>query len=283
MSSFALYFFICGTLSYFLIDNQVLYLKNELFCNMIWQHTPKTIFFIILFIGLYSLKFAMLFVYKKRNNIKGKDNFVIGINTIYYLLLSCISIVFILVLFRINVREFFTSISILAAAIAIVAKDYISNAINGMILMFNNQISIDDYIQIGDQKGKISHITLLNLQIINENDDLIFIPNNMVLSNEIINYTKGSSLKTSVEFTTDTKYISSIDALEKYLIENVVKLNEYADVESFRLRIVSVKSTAIKLKAEGKLNSKERKHERLFRRQIINAWIQYINQQKKAV
>lgn len=225
----------------------------------------------------------MLFVYKKRNNIKGKDNFVIGVNTIYYLLLSCLSLVFVLVLFKINVREFFTSVSILAAAIAIVAKDYISNAINGMILMFNNQISINDYIQIGDQKGKISHISLLNLQIINENDDLIFIPNNMVLSNEIINYTKGSSLKTSVEFTTDTKYIASIDELEKYLIENVVKRNEFADEESFRLRIISVKSTAIKLKAEGKLSSKERKHERLFRRQIINAWILYINQQKKTV
>lgn len=225
----------------------------------------------------------MLFVYKKRNNIKGKDNFVIGVNTIYYLLLSAIGIIFILVLFHINVREFFTSVSILAAAIAILAKDYISNAINGMILMFNNQISINDYIQIGDQKGKISHISLLNVQLVNENDDLIFIPNNMVLSNEIINYTKGSSLKTSVEFSTDTKYIASIDELEKYLIENVVKLNEYADVESFRLRIISVKSTSIKLKAEGKLNSKERKHERLFRRQIINAWIQYINQHKKAV
>ena len=35
----------------FLIDNQVLYPKNELFCIMIWQHTPKTIFFIL---GVYQ-------------------------------------------------------------------------------------------------------------------------------------------------------------------------------------------------------------------------------------
>ncbi|MDI1233057.1 MAG: mechanosensitive ion channel [bacterium] len=250
---------------------------------MIWQHTPKAIFIFVIFIGLYSLKFAMLIVYKKRNNIKGKDNFVIGVNTIYYLLLSAISLIFVLVLFRINVREFFTSISIIAAAIAILAKDYISNAINGMILMFNNQISINDYIQIGEQKGKISHISLLNVQLVNENDDLIFIPNNMVLGNEIINYTKGSSLKTSIQFSTDIKFISSIDELEIYLIENVVKVNEYAELEGFRLRIISVESTTITLKAEGKLNSKDRKHERLFRRQIINAWIKYINQYKKAV
>ncbi len=248
---------------------------------MNWQMIPKTIPLIIILIGLYSLKYGMLFVYKKRNNIKGKDNFVIGVNTIYYLLLSAIGVVFVLVLLHINVREFFTSISIIAAAIAIVAKDYISNAINGMILMFNNQISINDYIQIGDQKGKISHISLMNVQLVNENDDLIFIPNNTVLSNEIINFTKGSSHKTSIEFTTDTKYITTIDELEQFLLENAVKTNEFADVESFRLRIISAKSTFIKLKAEGKLNSKERRQERLFRRQLINTWIAYINLRKK--
>ncbi len=232
---------------------------------------------------LYSLKFGILIVYKKRNNIKGKDNFVIGINTIYYLLISALLIIFILVLLKVNVREFFTSISIIAAAIAIVSKDYISNAINGMILMFNSQISINDYIQIGEQKGKISHITLMNVQLVNENDDLIFVPNNMVMSHEIINFTKGASNKISVEFTTNTKYISTIDDLEQYLLENAVKTNEFADVESFRIRIVSAKSTFITLKAEGKLNTKERKQERLFRRQIINNWIQYINSKKRSL
>jgi small-conductance mechanosensitive channel len=194
----------------------------------------------------------------------------------YYLFLSALTVIFMLVLLKVNVREFFTSISIIAAAIAIVAKDYISNAINGMILMFNNQISINDYIRIGAYEGRISHITLMNLQLVNENDDLIFIPNNTVLSSEVINFTKGESHKTAVEFTTETKFISTIDNLEAYLMENAVKLNEHVIVESFRLIIISSKSTSLRLKAEVKLKTNDRRQERLFKKQIINAWLHYL-------
>lgn len=225
----------------------------------------------------------MLYVYKRRNNIKGKDNFVIGVNTMYYLLFAGVLVIFVLVLLKVNVREFFTSISIIAAAIAIVAKDYISNAINGMILMFNNQISINDYIKIGEHSGRISHISLLNVQLIDENDDLIFIPNNTVLSSEVINFTKGESHKTSIEFSTDAALISSIEELEGYLIEHAVKKNKLADAESFRLRIVSSKSSSIRLKAEGRLNTSERKQERLFKRQIINAWLMYLKSKNKTL
>lgn len=241
-----------------------------------WQDIPKTVPIIIIIVGLYSLRLFTLYVYKKKNNIKGKDNFVIGVNTIYYLLFFILAAIFTMVLLKVNVREFFTSISIIAAALAIVSKEYISNAINGMIMMFNNQLSINDYIQIGEHKGKIVHITLLNVQLVNDDDDLIFIPNNLVLNSEIINYTKGESHKTSIEFTTDTAHIITVEELENHLMEHAVKKNELADAESFRLRIVSAKHTTIKLKAECKLNTKERRQERLFKRQIINAWLDYL-------
>lgn len=240
------------------------------------QELPRTFPILIVFVLLYSLKFSVLYVYKHRNNIKGKDNFVIGINTMYYLFLSALGIIFILVLLRVNVREFFTSISIIAAAIAIVAKDYISNAINGMILMFNNQISIGDYIKVGDYEGRISHITLMNVQLVNENDDLIFIPNNTVLTTEVLNFTKGESHKTSVEFTTEIKYISTIEDLEQFFMDNLILGDDKIDPKSFRLRIISSKSSAVRLKAEVRLKSFDRSQERAFKKQIINVWLKYL-------
>src|SRR5690606_19448141 len=105
------------------------------------------------------LKVSTLLVYRRRNKVKTHDNFIIGINSIYYIFLSILLILLVMVSMKVNIREFFTSISIIAAAIAILSKDYISNAINGMILMFNNQISIGDHIKIGQHKGKIIHIS----------------------------------------------------------------------------------------------------------------------------
>jgi small-conductance mechanosensitive channel len=242
---------------------------------MFWLEHPKTFALIVLIVALYSLKTTALFVYRRRNHIKGKDNFTIGINTIYYIFIIILMIILAMALLRVNLREFFTSISILAAAIAILAKDYISNAINGMILMFNNQISIGDRIQIGGHKGKITHISLLNLQIINEEDDLIYIPNTNVLSQDIINYTKAESLKVSIEFVAKANNMESIEALEQYF-SNVFASNPNVEKDTFRLKVVHLKYKNIDFRAEANLVKRDSKSERQFKRQLVNAWFKYL-------
>jgi small-conductance mechanosensitive channel len=244
--------------------------------NWNWHDHPKSYPLLILIATLYLIKFFTLWGYKRRNQIRTKDNFIIGINTIYYVFLSILVVILIMVLLKVNIKEFFTSISIIAAAIAIVSKDYISNAINGMILMFNNQISINDYIKIGEHKGKISHISLLNVQLINEEDDLIYIPNTTVLSHEIINYTKGESHKASIEFTAVASSVPSIDELEAYLGSKLIELNPNIEKETFRLKILEVKFDKIKLRAEANLIIRDRKSERQFKRQLVNTWFNYI-------
>lgn len=244
---------------------------------MFWQDHPKSYPLLILIALLYTVKFFVLWGYKRRNKIKTKDNFIIGINTIYYIFLFILLAILLMVLLRVNIKEFFTSISILAAAIAIVSKDYISNAINGMILMFNNQISINDYIKIGEHKGKITHISLLNLQLINEEDDLIYIPNTTVLSQDITNYTKGESHKASLEFTASGSSMSSVDELEAQLGSEVTENNANIEKDSFRLKILEVKFDKIRLRAEANLLIRDRKSERHFKRQLVNAWFRHIN------
>lgn len=242
---------------------------------MFWLAHPKTYALIVLIVALYSLKTTALFVYRRRNHIKGKDNFTIGINTIYYIFLIILLIILAMALLRVNLRDFFTSISILGAAIAIVAKDYISNAINGMILMFNNQISIGDHIQIGGHKGKITHISLLNLQIVNEEDDLIYIPNTTVLSQDIINYTKAESLKVSIEFVAKAHTMDSIEALELYFTKEF-ESNSNVEKGSFSLKVIHLKYERIDLRAEANLIKRDTAMERQFKRQLVNAWFKYL-------
>ncbi|MCC6817907.1 MAG: mechanosensitive ion channel [Bacteroidia bacterium] len=244
---------------------------------MFWQNHPKTYPLLILIAGLYILKLFTLYVYRRRNKIKGKDNFIIGINTIYYVFLTILLLLLTMVVMKVNIKEFFTSISIIAAAIAIVSKDYISNAINGMILMFNNQFSINDKIKIGHQKGRIIHISLLNVQIINEEDDIIFIPNNSVLSQEIINYSKAESTKVSMELTVDAFGIESFDELEKYFASKL-ELDVNVEKGSFKLKILEVNYRKARIRAEVNMISKGIRLERHFKRQLLDAWFEKLRQ-----
>ena len=242
---------------------------------------PKTIPVLFIILGLFALKQFILYIYKKRTQAVKRDNFVIGISTIYYILLSILLVILVLLLLKVNIKEFFTSISIIAAALAIVSKDYISNAINGMILMFNNQIALNDYIRIGEHKGKIINISLLNVQLINDDDDLIYIANNTVLSNDIVNYTRGETHKTYIEFWIENHYLSTIDEIESYLYENAVSKNNLVIEDTFKIKIITVKSDLLKLKAEVKLSTKERKQERLYRRQIIDSYLNFVKLKQK--
>lgn len=86
--------------------------------------------------------------------------------------------------------KLFTSLSIVFAGIAILTKDYITNMVNGMIITFSGQLSIGDNVRLGKQRGKIVDITLQNIHMLNDDDDMIYIPNNLLLSSEVVNYTR---------------------------------------------------------------------------------------------
>jgi small-conductance mechanosensitive channel len=239
------------------------------------NHYPKFIPLIILIVGLYLLKYFTLIVYKKRNQIKYADNFTVGINSIFYIILSILLIVLMMLLLGVSLREFFTSISIIAAAIAIVTKDYIAQVVNGMILMFNNQFSIGDMIKIGEHQGRIINISLLNLQIINEDDDMIFIPNTSVLGLDVINYTKGNSYKVNVDFFETKENIHQIEDIENHIFQNIDPIKNIIIKDSLKLKVLEAKFDKLKIRVEAQLSTQNKLEEKRFKRHIINTWLKY--------
>src|SRR5690606_11041092 len=137
---------------------------------------------------------------RKKSHDPMRSNFVLGINRIAEILNVGIFIISFMLLFGRDPLEFFTSITIVAAAIAIVSKDYITNMINGLIIMFSDQLTLGDIIRIGDQEGKITDVTLLNIVLTNEDSDLVMVPNNLLLTAQVVNHSKQHIKKLTFEF-----------------------------------------------------------------------------------
>ena len=239
------------------------------------QHYPKFLPLLILIIGLSILKYFALLVYKKRNNIKRSDNFIVGINSIYYVILSILLVLFIMSILGVSLREFFTSISIIAAAIAIVTKDYIAQVVNGMILMFNNQFSIGDNIRIGQHKGKIINISLLNVQILSHENELIYIPNTNMLGMDVVNYSKSDNIISYFDITGDIKLIQQYEEIEKFYREKLENIPELIVSDSLHIKILEVRKNIMTLRFEVKLVKYSIKNERLFKKEIISDWLKF--------
>src|SRR5690606_28119309 len=95
---------------------------------------------------------------RKKSNDPMRSNFVLGVNRIAEILNAGIFVIALILLFGEKPGEFFTSITIVAAAIAIISKDYITNMINGLIVMFSDQFTLGDTIKVGEHEGKITDV-----------------------------------------------------------------------------------------------------------------------------
>ncbi len=229
------------------------------------------------------IQFTAVWFYRRRNKVRGEDNFIIGIGHIYSLLLVVGLIVGVFSLFQINGKELFTSLSIIFAGIAILTKDYISNMINGMIITFSGQLSIGDNIRIGDHRGRITDITLQNIHIQNDDDDMIFIPNNLVLTSDVVNYTRREVKRTSIDFEILLKYLLTVEQLEAALIETLKPFNDMIKEDSYYLRVAEVRKDNVALKFQYILKEPNKELERIIRRRAIRRLVEIISEREKVV
>ena len=191
------------------------------------------------------------------------------------------TLVGLLSLFRIDVRQLFTSLSIVFAGIAILTKDYISNMINGMIITFSGQLSIGDNVRIGLHRGKITDITLQNIHLLNDDDDMIYIPNSILLISEVVNYTKRDIKRTSIEFEIDLKHLKNVEELEQILIETLSPFQDLIKPESHYLRVAEVKKDSVAMKFQYILKEPNKDLERQIRRRTTRRLVEIISEREK--
>ena len=186
---FKLLFYVIGIGVLLLLKPLYTQLTEAVHIPELFEHTLFRVF--IGFLVLEAAKQAILLTYKPEDPKRKKDNFTIGINHISKIIYGLLLTALVMSLLNISIKEALTTLSLIAAALVVMTKDYISNVINGMYMTFTRVVNIGDQVSIGGSKGKILDITLTNVHIVNEDDDIIFIPNTKVFSEEIINYTRG--------------------------------------------------------------------------------------------
>jgi len=225
------------------------------------------------YLSVETIRQIILLTYRPDNGLK-RDNFTIGISHISTVIYFLLAFVILLSLFNISVKEAITTLSLIAAAVVLMTKDYISNLINGMYLTFAKVVTIGDQVSIDGNKGKILDITLTNVHLLNDDDDIIYIPNNKVFSSEIINYTRRELKRTSIEFEVDPLIISDIEGLERRLIEILAPHIHEIQPGTCQLKTVSVKKDVLQLKFQYILNEPlnkdvDKKIRRFFIRRLV--------------
>lgn len=214
--------------------------------QQIWLGLRDYKVFFILALVIFSLKEVVIYIYRKRKPIgPKKDNFVLGVNNVSWLLYTILAFFLVLHAFNITITEFLSSITIIAAALAVVFKDYILHGLNGMILMFGENVQMGDTIEIAGHKGKVVNMTLLNVHLINDEEDLIIIPNNTVMNQDMINLSRNPKQNSTLDFEVKSSHLLSVEELETKLMNRIAIEMDLLREESVKLRVVDFEKDII--------------------------------------
>ncbi|HRI01613.1 MAG TPA: mechanosensitive ion channel [Saprospiraceae bacterium] len=240
----------------------LLYLKNAyLDKNKLpdLYYTPvvnSILHFLIYALGVNLIIRITQLIYRKRKKLGDKysDNVITGLQNIYYLLIGIGLIVMLVGFFGIEFSKLLTGLSIVAAAIAIISKEIVTDVLCGIGFTFSKDMAIGDYVRIGDMKGKIIDINLNRIVLQSDDDDVIYINNTRAYNTEIVNYTQKEIRKYNVNFS-----LSQDRAISKEELLSMVKLtlsnyHEFVESDSVHIKLMNITKDEIQYKVQFKLN-----------------------------
>lgn len=225
-----------------------------------------------------AIRRAVRFTYAKKHGLPRdkKANFQYGINNIAKLLIILGLVVCLFQLFGVDIKALLTSLSIVAAAIAIISKEYIADFLVGLYFSFSKDFEINDYVRIGEYKGKITELQMLKMRILNDDDHSVLIPNTKVYNNEIINYTKRDIRLMSIDFQINISNVGDLEVLETELASSLSDFGEFIEPNSFNLRIMEMKKDHIDLKFLYKLKRFDRDMQQQIRKKTVRQVFNHI-------
>lgn len=219
------------------------------------------------------------YTYTRRNRLSEgyQDNFHFGINNIAKVLIGLAGFVSLFGLFGVGLMTLITSMSIVAAAISIILKEYINDFLVGTYFSFSRDFEINDYVKVCGQKGRITEIQMLKIKLLNDDDDMVLIPNSKVYGNEVINYTKRDIRVMSIDFQIDLSLVDNIETLEDELVTSLSDFQEYLDPNSYYLKIVEMKKDYLDLKFQYKLKKLDQDLQKKIRRKTVRQIFSHIS------
>lgn len=256
-------------LVYFYINQPVLYFD--------YPKISKVAGAIMVFLGpsltISIVRLVIIYWYVRKHRFKNniKDNFILGINRITSILNTVFLALAFISLLNVSLKELVFSVSIVAAAVALTFKDYVTNMINGLIIMFSDRLSLGDHIRMGDNEGKILDITLINMILQNEDSDMVIIPNSVVFSSVIINQSKQNTKKLSIEFDMSLRNGYTPEYLEKYLEKVISNYSANIVPAGLTVKTLAINKDVAVFKAMVLLQHYDKVKEREIRRAINTA------------
>ena len=107
-------------------------------------------------------------------------------------------------------------------AIGLALQNSLSNLAGGFIILFSKPFSKGDFVDIGDDSGTVEGISILYTTLITSDNKTIHIPNGLITSQSITNYTQQHLRRLDLNFTIsyNADYKQAIEIVRELALKN---------------------------------------------------------------
>lgn len=183
--------------------------------------------------GLYNLFDAGHGIFKQVLNKAGlaTDQAVANIAAVFlHILVVCLGFVMIAKEWNYDITAFVASLGIGSLAIALAAKDALSNVFGSLTILLDKPFKIGHWIKANDIEGTVESISFRSTCIRTFEQELVYVPNSILANNPITNFTLRKKRRIRYDF--GLTYDTTIDQLQKVTADIKAYLQQLPDVDN---------------------------------------------------
>ncbi|SDB27271.1 Mechanosensitive ion channel [Flavobacteriaceae bacterium MAR_2010_188] len=205
--------------------------------------TIMLIFLILLItkLVLYGLK-RTLFSKRRLRKISAGNSYALFQIVKYVIWVIAIGLV--LEALGVKITVLIAGSAALLVGIGLGLQQTFNDIISGIILLSERSIRVDDVLEIDSGVVKIQHIGLRTSKGLNTDDISIIIPNSLITTNKVINWSHQSE-KIRFKVEVGTSYDCDIDLVLKILEESAFEHPENIDREATEARLVNFGNSSL--------------------------------------
>ena len=144
----------------------------------------------------------------------------------------------------INILALATGLGLLGFALAFGMQDTIANFVAGIMIAIERPFQIGDRVRIGEEWGDVIDIGMRSTKIRTAKNETVVIPNNLVATREVWNYTKDSPVISNV-IPIGISYDSDPVLAEQIILDEAMKHPQIIDRPKAHVRMIQYGDSSI--------------------------------------
>ncbi len=199
---------------------------------------------LIISITIIVLWIIKKILFRKSNIEKLKEGNLFSLFQIIKYIIWIIALLKILEVFGLKLNVLLASSAALLVGMGFGLQTVFNDFISGIILLFEGSTKVGDILEIDNDIIKIQRIGLRTSEGINRDDIVLILPNSIITSNKVINWSHQSK-KTRFRISVGVAYGSDVDLVLKLLIESALEHPETSDKNAVNSRFINFGNSSL--------------------------------------